>query len=110
MVRARIAADRDLTGQIRHVHADNCAVYGSPRVHAALCAQGRRTGVNRVARLMRHHGIQGRYKRRGPRTTDSPHALPLARTCSTDSLRHLLRTGRGWPILPPSRRPKDGSA
>jgi transposase InsO family protein len=75
---ARVAADRDLTGQIRHVHADNRAIYGSPRVHAALCAQGRQVGVNRVARLMRHHGIQGRYKRRGPRTTDSQHALPLA--------------------------------
>jgi transposase InsO family protein len=75
---ARVVADRDLTRQIRRVHADNRAVYGSPRVHAALCAQGRRVGVNRVARLMRHHGIQGRYKRRGPRTTDSQHALPLA--------------------------------
>jgi transposase InsO family protein len=35
-------------------------------------------GVNRVARLMRHHGIQGRHKRRVPRTTDSKHSLPLA--------------------------------
>ena len=75
---ARAAADRDLTAQIRHVHAENRAIYGSPRVHAALCVQGRRVSVNRVARLMRHHGIQGRYKRRGPRTTDSQHALPLA--------------------------------
>ncbi|NPD70026.1 IS3 family transposase [Acetobacteraceae bacterium] len=58
---ARVVADRDLTGRIRHVHADNRAVYGSPHVHAALCAQGQRVGVNRVACLMRHHGIQGRY-------------------------------------------------
>ena len=35
-------------------------------------------GVNRVARLMRRHGIQGRHKRRAPRTTDSKHALPVA--------------------------------
>jgi len=75
---ARVVADRDLTGRIRHVHAANRAIYGSPRVHAALCAQGRRVGVSRIARLMRHYGIQGRYKRRGPRTTDSQHALPLA--------------------------------
>jgi len=75
---ARVAANRELTAQIRHVHAENGAIYGSPRVHAALCAQGRRVGVNRVARLMRHHGIQGRYKRRGPRTTNSEHTLPLA--------------------------------
>ena len=34
--------------------------------------------MNRVARLMRRHGIQGRRKRRAPRTTDSKHALPIA--------------------------------
>ena len=76
--RGRAAADRDLTAQIHHVHADSRAIYGSPCVQAALCAQRGRVGVNRVARLMRHHGIRGRYKRRGPCTTDSQHALPLA--------------------------------
>ena len=75
---ARAVADRDLAGEIRRIHADNRAVYGSPRVHAALRAEGRRVGVNRVARLMRRHGIQGRHKRRAPRTTDSKHALPVA--------------------------------
>jgi putative transposase len=67
-----------LAADIRRVHADNRAVYGSPRVHAALRAEGRRVGVNRVARLMRHPGIQGRHKRRAPRTTDSKHAHPVA--------------------------------
>jgi transposase InsO family protein len=75
---ARAVADRGLAADIRRVHADNRSVYGSPRVHAALRAEGRRVGVNRVARLMRRHGIQGRRKRRAPRTTDSEHALPIA--------------------------------
>jgi putative transposase len=75
---ARDVADRGLAVEIRRIHADNRTVYGSPRVHAALCAEGRRVGVNRVARLMRRHGIQGRYKRRAPRTTDSNHTLPIA--------------------------------
>ena len=75
---ARDVADRGLAAEIRRIHADNRAVYGSPRVHAALRAEGRRVGVNRVARLMRRHGIQGRHKRRAPRTTDSKHALPVA--------------------------------
>lgn len=75
---ARSRADRALAADIRRVHADNRAIYGSPRVHAALRAEGRRIGVNRVARLMRHHGIQGRHKRRVPRTTDSKHSLPVA--------------------------------
>lgn len=75
---ARARADRALAADIRRVHAENRAIYGSPRVHAALRAEGRRVGVNRVARLMRHHGIQGRHKRRVPRTTDSKHFLPVA--------------------------------
>ena len=75
---ARHVADRGLTAEIRRIHADNRAVYGSPRVHAAPRAGGRRVGVNRVARLMRHHGIQGRYKNRAPRTTDSKHSHPIA--------------------------------
>jgi len=75
---ARAVADRGLAADIRRVHADNRSVSGSPRVHAALRAEGRRVGVNRVARLMRRHGIQGRRKRRAPRTTDSKHVLPIA--------------------------------
>jgi transposase InsO family protein len=74
----RAQADRALIGEIRRVHADNRAIYGSPRVHAALRAEGCRVGANRVARLMRHHGIQGRHKRRAPRTTDSKHSFPVA--------------------------------
>jgi putative transposase len=70
----RRGADRGLAADIRRIHADHQAVYGSPRVHAALQAEGKRIGVNRVARLMRQHGIQGRYKRRAPRTTDSSHS------------------------------------
>jgi transposase InsO family protein len=74
----RARANRALAAEIRRVHADNRAVYGSPRVHAALRGEGRRIGVNRIARLMRHHGIQGGHKRRFPRTTDSKHSLPVA--------------------------------
>lgn len=75
---ARSLANRALAVDIRRVHAENRAVYGSPRVHAALRAEGRRIGVNRIARLMRQHGIRGRHKCRVPRTTDSKHSLPVA--------------------------------
>ena len=47
------AADRVLAAEIRATHADSRGRYGSPRVHAALRAQGRRVGRKRVARLMR---------------------------------------------------------
>jgi putative transposase len=74
----RAAAKRSLATELRWIHADNRSVYGSPRGHAARRAEGRRVGVNRVARRIRHHGIQGRHKRRVPRTTNSKHALPIA--------------------------------
>ncbi|MBB5692729.1 transposase InsO family protein [Roseomonas pecuniae] len=74
----RSAANRLLLEDIRRVHADSRRRYGSPRVHAALQAEGQRVGRNRVARLMRRHGIRVRTKRRFRVTTDSSHAFPLA--------------------------------
>jgi putative transposase len=67
-----------LVDAIRRVHADSRRRYGSPRVHATLRAEGSRVGRNRVARLMRRHGIRARCRRRFRTTTDSNHALPLA--------------------------------
>ena len=37
--------------------------YGSPRIHAELVDKGWQIGVNRVARLMRLHGLEGRSGR-----------------------------------------------
>ncbi|HLY88745.1 MAG TPA: IS3 family transposase, partial [Acetobacteraceae bacterium] len=64
--------------EIRRVYGDSRGRYGRPRVHAALRAEGRQIGRNRVARLMHHHGICARRKRRFCRTTDSSHEFPLA--------------------------------
>ena len=74
----RSQANQALLGDIRRVHAESRRRYGSPRVHAALQAEGHRVGRNRVARLMRQHGIGVRTKRRFRVTTDSKHAFPVA--------------------------------
>src|SRR5689334_3857932 len=74
----RASANRQLLDEIRRVHGDSRGRYGSPRVHAALRAEGRQIGRNRVARLMHHHGVRARQKRRFCRTTDSRHDFPLA--------------------------------
>lgn len=61
-----------LTAQVRAVHEANRHVYGSPRVHRALLAQGVAVCVNTVAKVMRLAGIAAFKKRRFvPRTTDS---------------------------------------
>ncbi len=47
-------------------------IYGAPRIHAELQEQGQCVGRNRVARLMRAMGIQGKMPRKKrPRTTVS---------------------------------------
>ncbi|MCX5153654.1 IS3 family transposase [Streptomyces sp. NBC_00291] len=38
--------DAELTGKIRHVHADSGGIYGSPRVYAVLKREGTRVGRN----------------------------------------------------------------
>lgn len=68
-----------LTEQIREVFQLGRQVYGSPRVHAELRAQGIRCGKHRVAQLMQRAGLQAIHKRqRRVRTTDSKHSDPIA--------------------------------
>lgn len=54
----RAASDEDLDHRIREVHRRSRQTYGSPRVHAALAAQGVVVGRRRVERLMRERGIR----------------------------------------------------
>ena len=74
------AADRRdaLTVEIRAVHAEVKARYGSPRVHAELVARGVRCCVNTVAKLMRAAGVRAKTVRRFRGTTDSNHPHPVA--------------------------------
>lgn len=57
---ARVQADHELAVRIAQVHADSRCLYGSPRIHRQLQQDGVRVGENRVARLMRRHGIRAR--------------------------------------------------
>jgi len=54
----RAAANRQLVGEIRRIEMRHQGRYGSPRMHAALRAQGHRCSRGRVERLMRHHRIR----------------------------------------------------
>jgi transposase InsO family protein len=75
----RAQKERALREQIVAVHALSRETYGSPRVTAALRAQGTGVGRNRVARLMRKAGLRGRQKSRfRVVTTDSKHTEAIA--------------------------------
>lgn len=56
----RSQEDGKLAERIRHVHHRSRHTYGSPRVYQALRSQGCLAGENRVARVMRQHGIKAR--------------------------------------------------
>ncbi len=56
----RTIANRQLVSAMSAIHQRVYFSYGSPRMHAELVSQGFSCGVNRVARLMREHGLIAR--------------------------------------------------
>ena len=68
-----------LMAEIKRVHQDSKGVYGSPRVHAELVANGIRVGRHKVARLMRLARLRGCPKRRFRVTTQANPAHPVAK-------------------------------
>jgi putative transposase len=62
-------ADAALLKRLRTVHASSRHIYGAPRVHAQLRAEGARHGRKRIARLMREAGLVGACHRQGGPTT-----------------------------------------
>jgi transposase InsO family protein len=64
--------------EIRAIHAEFKARYGSPRIHAELVARGRPCCVNTVAKAMRDNGIAAKTAKKYRCTTDSSHDLPVA--------------------------------
>jgi transposase InsO family protein len=70
---------QDLAGKIQAAHEENRCVYGSPRIHQVLKAQGESVCENTVAKVMAQRGIRAKTRRKFvPRTTDSKHANPVA--------------------------------
>ena len=75
---SRSTQNEQLVKQIKNIHQQSRQTYGSPRVHDELQDRGVTCSENRVARLMRQHGIAAQKKRKFIRTTDSNHSLPIA--------------------------------
>ena len=64
--------------EIRESHKNSQRVYGSPRITEDLQAKGTKCSENRVARLMKIHGIAGKAAKKFKATTNSKHDLPVA--------------------------------
>jgi len=74
----RTRSDRALMVTIKAAHKASRNIYGSPRVHLDLVAQGHAVGRGRVARLMRDNALRGKRKKRFRTTTQSDHRHPIA--------------------------------
>jgi putative transposase len=75
---AREMANQALFKDIKTVYDDNDGLYGSPRIHAELKAQGKGCSKNRVARLMRLRHLRARQIRRFQVTTKRNKDHPVA--------------------------------
>jgi putative transposase len=62
---ARAQANAELTQRNSDIHRASDANYGAPRIQAELRDAGVVAGHNRIARLMRRHGLRGVSRRRG---------------------------------------------
>ena len=65
----RSVENEDLLNKIRSVFQDSYQTYGSPRIHAALQAQGIACSRPRVARLMKAQHIQAKMYKKFHKTT-----------------------------------------
>ena len=61
---ARARANAELMQRISQAHRASDATYGAPRIRAELAELGVTAGKNRIARLMRLHGVRGVSRRR----------------------------------------------
>ena len=68
----------ELAAEVREIHAEVKARYGSPRMHAELVDRGHECCENTVARVMREAGVAAKTKRKYRQTTDSNHPHPVA--------------------------------
>lgn len=108
----RQQANERLVAAMRVIRQGEEVCYGSPRMTRELQARGLDCSENRVARLMRAHGLRAQpVPRFVPGTTDSDHDEPvapnrLAETSAPDGPNQIwlqdityVRTAQGWLYL-----------
>jgi len=110
---ARSRENREIVEAIRAIHQGRKRSYGSPSVYRELLKTlDFRVGRNRVARLMRLHGIRSITAKKFRVTTDSKHSHPVAANLLNRKFSEVaepnacwvadityLRTGEGWLYL-----------
>jgi putative transposase len=85
---ARKQENDRLTQKIRYFHKRTNRIYGSPKIHKDLLADGENCGVNRVARLMKVANIQSKIAKKFIVTTNSKNTMKPA----PDLLKRVFQT------------------
>lgn len=71
----RETENRRLLGRIREIHDDSGGIIGAPRMWEDLVAEGESASLNRIARLMSAHDIQG-WPRKKRKRLGRPNVRP----------------------------------
>lgn len=87
--------DAALAAKVETAFENNRRVYGSPRIHAELQAQGILCGQKRVARLMRELGISAQRPKHRTITTHSEKGVPVAANLLQQDF-HADRPNQKW--------------
>lgn len=74
----RRKTDIELLAKIKRLHLASRRLYGRPRIHEDLRAEGVRVSGKRIARLMRFSGIKGKKRRHSKASSSSPGTIPVA--------------------------------
>jgi putative transposase len=92
--------------KIKAIFAENRSRYGSPRITAALKAQGILTGKNRIARIMKenHIVVKTRHKRHNKKTVIKQSSTDLVERRFNPVIKNsiwasditYIRTKEGW--------------
>lgn len=107
----RDGENRSILNEIRRIHEQFKASYGSPRMTEELTRRGFEVSRPRVARLMKQDGIKAVHRKRFVVTTDSKHKYPVVEnrlnrefTASKAGQKWVsdityIKTAKGWLYL-----------
>ena len=100
----RDGENRMLLSEIRRIHEQSKASYGSPRMTEELRRRGFDASRPRVARLMKKSGIKAVHAKKFVVTTDSKHKYPVVENKLNRNFSAQTAGKHGCLILPISER------
>lgn len=104
----RAQEEEQLLLKIKTIHEKSRHTYGSPRIHAELCAEGETCSRKRVSKIMKKNGIAAKMKKRfkvttraNPKAAVAPNLLQQEFTAETPNQRWVadftyVATREGW--------------